>query len=532
MHRLLQKLDQMRDALEGRVFDVIGEVLSLNDVNLPEMLREAAYDPRRLDEYIEPDRPDRPRPAQEYEQATGIALARANVDFSGFQRRNLEIEEKRLMPRYVEGYFLNAAREVGLRVEPRADGLWRIEHVLADLRSERLQAVRKLGKAESSYRKVTFHKEHLEETAHVDAVLMGPGHPLYAAVDEKLNERLAALRAAWPCTSIQGRRAVSAAFLRDRRPGQGRQGREVPLYGEVVAVREEAGAFEVVPADVLLDLPPHPHPPAAVEPVDPQPAADFLKSTYQLECRNRCQEEREQFARIVREYLERSFTARINRAQERYMGLPGKQRANPSTSWPPTKRSETWPTWSARAKTLAGLDRLEIARTGPVQHVATALVLAAGAEAADQLAALAGEPDTELRKRKEWRPRMRGRRLVAEGFPGERIERVGSQKLGFDIRAHRVRDPATGEIEVRRIEVKGRTRNKPMQLTDSEWRKAQQLRETYWLYVVWDPLTGKDKPLRVHDPAAKLDYAKREIVAIRVFEFPADALAAAALPTG
>ena len=53
LHRLLQKLDEMREALEGRVFDVIGEVLSLNDVNLPEMLREAAYDPRRLDQYID-----------------------------------------------------------------------------------------------------------------------------------------------------------------------------------------------------------------------------------------------------------------------------------------------------------------------------------------------------------------------------------------------------------------------------------------------------------------------------------------------
>ena len=39
--------------LADRVFDVIGEVLSLNDVNLPEMLREAAYDPRRLDEYLD-----------------------------------------------------------------------------------------------------------------------------------------------------------------------------------------------------------------------------------------------------------------------------------------------------------------------------------------------------------------------------------------------------------------------------------------------------------------------------------------------
>ena len=45
---------QMRDALgRNRVFDVIGEVLSINEVNLPEMLREAAYDPRRLDEYLD-----------------------------------------------------------------------------------------------------------------------------------------------------------------------------------------------------------------------------------------------------------------------------------------------------------------------------------------------------------------------------------------------------------------------------------------------------------------------------------------------
>src|SRR5262249_4881572 len=82
---------------------------------------------------------------------------------------------------------------VGLKVEPRADGLWRIEHVLADLRSDRLQAVRKLGKPETSYRKVTFHKEHLDQDQHLDAVLIGPGHPLYAAVDEKLNEQLSPL---------------------------------------------------------------------------------------------------------------------------------------------------------------------------------------------------------------------------------------------------------------------------------------------------------------------------------------------------
>ena len=133
LDRLLQKMEQMRTALADRVFDVIGEVLSLNDVNLPEMLREAANDPRRLDEYLDQIERIDPQRLLRYEQATGIALARANVDFSGFQTANAEAEERRLMPRYVEQHFLNAAREVGLKVEARADGLYRVEHVLADL---------------------------------------------------------------------------------------------------------------------------------------------------------------------------------------------------------------------------------------------------------------------------------------------------------------------------------------------------------------------------------------------------------------
>ena len=158
LERLLQKLEAMKASLAGRVFDVIGEMLSLNDVNLLEMLRDAAVDPRRLDDYL--DQIDRINPdkLREYEQATGIALARGHVDFSGFQQRNLEVEERRLMPKYVEDQFVAAAKRIGLRVEPRADGLWRIEHVLSDLRSERLASVQKLGKANNEYRKVILPK--------------------------------------------------------------------------------------------------------------------------------------------------------------------------------------------------------------------------------------------------------------------------------------------------------------------------------------------------------------------------------------
>jgi hypothetical protein len=527
LHRLLEKLDQMNEALEGRVFDVIGEVLSLNDVNLSDMLRDAAYDPRRLDEYL--DQIDRINPARlkEYEEATGIALARGHVDFSAFQHRNLEVEERRLMPRYVEAQFLAASREVGLRVDPRADGLWRVERVPADLRSERLRCVPKTGKADPSYRKITFHKHHLEQDAHLDAVLMGPGHPLYAAVDEKLNDRLGGFNGGAgffvdPLCREPYRIHLFEISIR----GKDSRGNDVPLYGELVAVREDHGQHETIPSDILLNLAAHPHPPQQIEPVSIQAAADFLKRTYQLECRARCQKERQHFAQVCREYLEKSFKARIDRAQEKAMLLAAEVFSKPEYKLPADEaRKYVDELQRARQERLDGLKRLEIARTGPVKHVATAFVLAPDANTRDQLADPADELDPNIRRQSEIAAEDRViEALMAEGFPPDRIERVGHLKLGFDIRAHKIADEATGAVLVRRIEVKGRLRGQPIRLTTNEWYKAQQLADTYWLCVVWDPLSDSPELVSIRNPAARLDHAKREMVSARFYEIPADAI--------
>jgi hypothetical protein len=414
-----------------------------------------------------------------------------------------------------------------LRVEPRADGLWRIEHVPAELRTERLRSVQRLGKAESSYRKVTFHKQHLEQDAHVDAVLMGPGHPLYAAVDEKLNERLA---------SLAGRAGIfvdagcevpyRVHFFEISILGKDSQGKETPLYGELVAVREERGQFEVIPADVLHNLADHPYPPPEIEAVDTQAASDYLKRTYQLECRARCQAERRRFAEICRDYLERSFRARIARAQERAMLLAAEAVSKPEFKLAAEEaRKHVDELERARQERLEGLKRLEIARTGPVRHLGTAIVVSPDADTGAQLADLVDEPDPEVRRASETAAEDRVvEALVAEGFPRDRIERVGHLKLGFDIRAHRIADEATGEVDVKRIEVKGRRRGQAVRLTTNEWYKAQQLAETYWLYVVWDPLSESPELVRIQNPAVRLDHAKREIVAARFYEIPAEAV--------
>jgi len=528
LERLLEKLEIMKASLAGRVFDVIGEVLALNDVNLPEMLREAAVDPRRLDDYLEQiDRID-PDRLRQYEQVTGIALARAHVDFSGLQKQNLEIEERRLMPRYVEEQFIEAAKRIGLRIEPRADGLWRIEHVLADLRSERLASVHKLGKADSEYRKVTFHKEVLEQDQHLDAVLMGPGHPLYAAVDEKLCEALShGIGATALFTDPQAAGPYRLHFFEIAVKGKDSRGKDVPLYAEVTAVREEAGRFEIVPADVLLDLPPHPQKWEQIDPVSPQPAADYLKSTYQLEIRRRCQQERQQFAAVVRDHLERSFDARIKRAQERYMNLMAELGTRPEYKLAADEAKKYLDDLGrSRKDRLAGLERLQIARTGPVRHLGTAVVLPPDAELAEVLKQFGIEPDAESRQMKELAAmRIVVQDLIAQGFPEDSIVDVSRQKLtGFDIRAQRVIDHTTGATEVRRIEVKGYARGNPIQLEHSEWFKAQQLGETYWLCVVWNPLDPTHELIRIQNPARVLEHVVKPREMIRRYEIPAQAI--------
>jgi hypothetical protein len=116
-----------------------------------------------------------------------------------------------------------------------------------------------------------------------------------------------------------------------------------------------------------------------------------------------------------------------------------------------------------------------------------------------------------------------------EGFKREDCHRVGNVRFagnkreGFDIRAVKLLDEATGTMEVRRIEVKGRKRGGNIVLTTNEWFKAQQLGEQYWLYVVWDPLSPSPEFVAIQNPAQRLDHAKREIIASRYYEIPADA---------
>jgi hypothetical protein len=165
---------------------------------------------------------------------------------------------------------------------------------------------------------------------------------------------------------------------------------------------------------------------------------------------------------------------------------------------------------------MAGLARLAIARTGPVRHVATAIVLPPGTDTWPAEAA-------EVRDRESEQAAMD----VVTAFERERgwePTDVSREKIGFDIRSLGPPDLATGQRPVRRIEVKGRVRGAPVRLTTNEWLKARQFGPTYWLYVVWDPKTEGAQPTCVQDPAHVLEHAAREVAATRFYDIPAQAI--------
>ena len=125
-------------------------------------------------------------------------------------------------------------------------------------------------------------------------------------------------------------------------------------------------------------MPAHPTPPDAIGRLDAAAAADFLKSTYQSERRQACQEERRHFVQVCREYLEKSFNARLHAAQDRVMALRAREAGSPEVALARQRaENDLADIGRSQKERMAGLDRLAIARHGPVRHVATALVLPA-----------------------------------------------------------------------------------------------------------------------------------------------------------
>ncbi len=190
--KLLDKLDNARTALGGKVFDVLGK-LHFEGRPLRDLLIEAIrYGDRpdvraKLDQAVE-QAFDRGELQDLLEQR---ALAHDAMDASRVNRIREKMERadaRRLQPHYVESFFLEAFDRLGGSVQPRESRRYQVTHVPAAVRHRD----RLIGLGEPvlpRYERVAFEKTLVAPVGQPLAALLSPGHPLLNAVIDLTLER-------------------------------------------------------------------------------------------------------------------------------------------------------------------------------------------------------------------------------------------------------------------------------------------------------------------------------------------------------
>ena len=183
--RLLEKLEEARQALGGQVFDVLGK-LQFEGKTLRELLIEAIrYGDlpevrARLNRAVEHG-VDRARIEGLIDERV---LAHDAMDSSRVMRVREEMERaeaRRLQPYYIESFFLEAFKQLGGSIRRREPRRYEITHVPATIRNRD----RQIGCGDPilrRYERIVFEKDLIAPENQPLAAFVCPGHPLLDAI--------------------------------------------------------------------------------------------------------------------------------------------------------------------------------------------------------------------------------------------------------------------------------------------------------------------------------------------------------------
>lgn len=189
--RLLQKLEQECDALNGAVFDVLGQLFQ--EKSLRELVIEAvrtAGDPAAkdyLDQRIEHEfSHDRLQQLIDERSLGNEGLSDSGVrELCDLMER---AKTRKLQPHHVGGFFATAFTHLGGRLQERENKRFEIRNVPVEIR-RRDRIIGHGAPVLKSYERVTFFKELTGVDGKAPAALIAPGHPLLDSVIDLALER-------------------------------------------------------------------------------------------------------------------------------------------------------------------------------------------------------------------------------------------------------------------------------------------------------------------------------------------------------
>jgi hypothetical protein len=202
-HRLLKKLEIEGEALQGRVFDILGEVFEETSLKDP-LIQAIRYG----------DQPDvRARLTTKIDQVLDRGHLESLLDRNALAQETMspdrlftvkeqmeKAEARRLQPFFVRAFFLKAFEQLGGSIHPREPGRFEITHVPSSIR-ERDRRITGRSRREQEpvlkrYERVCFTKDAIQPLDRPGlgrAVMIHPGHPLMLTVSDLILEQHANL---------------------------------------------------------------------------------------------------------------------------------------------------------------------------------------------------------------------------------------------------------------------------------------------------------------------------------------------------
>lgn len=501
LQKLFQRIEEIEDALDpkrtGKVFNVLGEVFPANQIE--KMLRDM-YARNQMTEDLIKQRIIEQVDVEHFRSITNSTLeglAKRELNLSAIVGKSAEARERRLVPEVIESFFLEAAPVTGLAVSEQGKGqhTYSAQRVPRNLWPTGELLEPRFGRLGHEYKQFVFDKEILKRIPAAEWVT--PGHPLFETVRASLEE------------AVSGELQRGAVFLDLHRSTPARlhiysasirDGLGHVLHRRLFIVQEELeGTLSLRQPTLLLDLMSSPAGTAVpgASGVDRTTLEHFLVEQALVPFLAEVAAGREKEIETVKKHLDLSLNELIHRQSLRFADLYEAQ-----------QKGETGPLMAANLKQAE--DRLEELNgrlenrhrdlekernctIGDIQRHAVAWVLPHPERTAPGVAAMVRDDEVECQAVDAV--------IAYERSQGREVESVEKDNRGFDLisRKPHPEDPKTA-IEVRFIEVKGRSIVGDVALTTNEFRTAQRLKNDYWLYVVFSCATKPEIKI-VRNPA-------------------------------
>ena len=488
LERLLTKLEIIGEQM-GKVFDVIGDVVSAYlpaGKTLQDLIIEAITNKRSIDEILQEfERVPDEEAIKRAREAALEGLATRYIDFSRILGEMRVAKENRLVPEYIEKFFLKAAEKLGVKVEKRKDGFWRIASVPYELRNLPYDFKIRYGEVFKEYSKFSFDKEMAFKG---QAEFIAPGHPLLEAVIEKIFEKYSE-------EIGRGATFIDPSGMMDGfiwfLEGQINDGNNQTAGKRIFALYQDCqNNIKQVSPSILWDLKPanpDSYNTTKAFMVDEDSIIAFAIENVLTKYLDEIKRQREHDAEIKRKYGLRSLQELILRSEEKLIEYEIKRAKGVDIP-------EVVIQMERRKKEDLEQKKAELERR--IQAETNLLLLPPKILG---VARVVPRPPMEDELKEDLEIERIGMQIAMnfEICHGREPEDVSSQNLGFDIRS---RSP---DGSYRYIEVKTRAREGKIALTPNEWLMAHRLGDEYWLYVIVNIAT-KPELYTIQNPATKL----------------------------